>query len=153
MAAEPDVVAFAPDDPAALTQVIDQLSSAGHGGVNVYPGVDPAVLPGEREGWLAIFTNRGPGLPQATYVAVAPPGRATLGLRHGLGTTVTKHLTEEGVVTPDAWRKLNDHPKRGLVLSLPADIAPGAVAGWVVAALDAVVPAKPDRDWVLETYR
>src|SRR4051812_36364882 len=105
-------------DRAAIVDIIRALAD-GSGWVNVRPDVDPDDVPQQPSG-MGLFSARGPIVPLGT---ISPSGpvkrgvpRVSLGLLHGLGRKAVPALAEAGVAVDPAWRLLQDHPRRGLVI-------------------------------------
>jgi hypothetical protein len=100
--------------------------------MNLQPGVDADdVLP--RQALTAIFGNKGPSLPLATWT----PGE--IGLQHGLGIRAAPWLKDHDVPVPDEWYVVTDSPRRGLVVRT-YDTPIEDVLTWLVRAATRLCP-------------
>ena len=81
------------------------------------------------------------------------PEPTSLGLQHPGGRRAIWRLRDAGIVVPDGWKVLSDHPRRGLVLSLPDGTDPQLTLDWLVrAAVELTEMALPDV-WRAAVYR
>jgi hypothetical protein len=141
-----------------LAEVMAAQAAAGRGWINLAPDLggeaDDGQPPSRGGGW---FSGRGPSVPHATWVAGRTTRRgrtepARLGIEHGRGPRALAQLAAAGHPLPSDWRVRQDHPKRGLVVELPADAAPAQVAAWLVGAA-AVLSEAPTGDvWLAEVW-
>lgn len=116
--------------------------------MNVRPAVDEERIPKPMAGILGLFSNRVPVLPVGTWVP-APDGKGptSLGVQHPTGRKVGKELGEAGLRPDPTWKGIQDHPKRGLVLEIPADTAPTAVLAWLLPVMIHLSPITLDGEW------
>jgi hypothetical protein len=120
MVAEPLTIEFHQDARSPVVTRMVVMAGARKGWVNFTPGLDVDVPPPDRSAMSALFGNKGPEVPLATW----SPGDgrrepATVGIQHAQGPRVLAQLSDQGIELPEQWRKLQDHPKRGLVCALP----------------------------------
>lgn len=131
-------VRFRADD---LTAVVAALDPAGW--VNLRPDVEDAP-PDPPRGWFGnVFSNRGPGLPVLTW----HPGERSAGIQHSTGPRLARR-----VELPAGWRVLHDHPRRGLVVHVPAGVADVAVLRWLLGRGEELSPIDTDGAWVAVVY-
>src|SRR4029453_10013933 len=96
------------------------------------------------------FGARGPTVPLGTWTP--PHGRdpATAGIVHPEGPQAVRMLKERGAPVPAAWRVLQDHPKRGLVVAIAGgtgrDVLDRALV-WLVAATGALCQWPRTGEW------
>lgn len=153
MSGEPTYLRFDADDPTDLVVAVEALLEAGRGGwVNVEPDVDDDdAVDDDQFGLFKLFSARGPAVPMATVVAPHLGGRrpvpASIGLQHGAGPKALDQLADGGVRPGSGWRQRQDHPKRGLVLELPADVAGDEVVAFVIEACRCLCPFPTGRRW------
>jgi len=137
-------VAF--DDPQLLAAA-DGAAATGTGWINVEPVIEDEHQP-FRPGPFAFLAGPTHEIPTATWV----PGRhvpgaatkpTTIGLQHAGGPRVARKLRDLGMPVPEGWRVTQDHPRRGLVVSVPADCDRRTVLSWLLRATEALcaVPA------------
>lgn len=87
---------------------------------------------------FSIVAARGPSVPMATVTAATTGKReepAAVGIEHRAGTKAGVQLSEAGLDQPQQWRLVQDHPRRGLVFTLPSDVDTAALARWILDAL------------------
>jgi hypothetical protein len=124
----PDTLLELPDGD--VTPLLPHLDTAVF--VNLQPGVDAdEVAP--RQMLTAIFGNKGPSLPLATWT----PGE--IGLQHGLGIRAAPWLKDHGVPVPDEWYVVTDSPRRGLVVRTYGSPVEEVLA-WLVRATMRLCP-------------
>ena len=157
MATEPVHVEFRSDDVSPVVAFVEELAADGAGWINLEPGYDPDDAPPPRSLLGQAFSARGPDVPLCTWV---PPQRhrrwtepATVGVHHGAGRKAVDRLAAAGVDVPTGWRVMQDHPRRGLVLALPDDAAPGDVVAWLVSAGAALCPVPLAGWWRAAVHR
>ncbi len=138
------------DDPALLAAV-DATAARGTGWINLEPVVDEEDRP-FRPGPFAFLAGPSHDVPNATWV----PGRhlpdgetkpTTIGLQHAAGPRVAATLRERGVPLPDDWRITQDHPRRGLVVSVPPTADPRTVVSWLLQAAGAICVVPTTGRW------
>jgi hypothetical protein len=114
--------------------------------VNLQPGVDEEEVPPTSVlgSWV---TARGPAVPLATWTP------DEVGLQHGTGPKALERLAELGHPKPDTWRRVADHPKRGLVLQPPPGEDPAAVLRWLARAAELLCMIDITRPWNATVHR
>ncbi len=102
-------------------------------------------------GWLR---TRGPAVPMVTIVGPVNGKRPTapsLGFQHGLGPKSLKALGDELGVA-EGWIPRQDHPKRGIVFDLPADVDAQALLDWSLSAVDYLTRIELGDTFWVETF-
>ena len=163
MSRSTEVVRFRPTDTTGLLTVMDELAETRGGWVNLQAVVDddespaPDARPG-RAGVFAWLSSRGPAVPIASWV----PGSATrkgghepdsLGIQHAAGPHAAVTLADTGLPVPPTWRRVADHPRRGLVVELPDGVSPAAVLDWAFPAMNILAGAPLPDTWVAIVHR
>jgi hypothetical protein len=140
------------------TPVVDRMVaiSAGQGGwINLSPGLDVDQPPPPRTALASLLGSRGPVVPLGTWTPAHRRDPATVGIHHGEGPKGLALLAERGVPLPERWRRLQDHPKRGLVLvPPPASTAEqlDEVLDWLLRATGALCPVRRTGEWRAYCY-
>lgn len=149
---QPEVVEF---DPLILETIVGRMATMVErrgGWVNFEP-----MIPEDEEmptigGVTGLFSNRGPAIPLCTWTAPAESrkgvvGPQSIGIQHAFGTNAKARFAEVRLAIPEGWRMRSDHPKRGLVIELPADEDVGAALDWLLAAGEALVTVPVTGRW------
>jgi hypothetical protein len=155
-----EVVELYRSQPQQLLDVMRGLAEARDGWVNLQAVVDEDETPDAppaRAGLFALVSGRGPSVPVSSWVPGQPTRRGqgpdSLGIQHGAGPKARFRLRDAGVFAPDGATILSDHPKRGLVLSLPAGTSVESVLDLVFAASDVLTPFVLPDTWVGIVHR
>ena len=132
------------------------LTAEGGGWINLTPGLDVDVPPPERAPLAAIFGSKGPVVPLGTWTPAHGRDPASVGVHHSQGTKAVALLAERNVALPLGWRRLQDHPKRGLVLTPTPATTPkelDTVLDWLLRATGALCPVRRTGEWRALVYR
>jgi hypothetical protein len=133
-----------------------ELTTAGKGWINLLPEVEPSAEVPPSGGLLSLFTARGPAVPLGTWSAGAEgkrgPGRPSIGVQHGSGPKAVARLADLGLALPPGGIKVQDHPRRGLVLTVPATSPHDEVLYWLLSAMHALSLAPLSGDWLAQVY-
>ncbi len=121
--------------------VLAQLAALPDGSwMNIEPIVDDDDLQDLRDRTphplLRIFSARGRPIPFGTIVAT--PDGYSVGLEHARGEPVLRQLKEFGIRAPSTWQQEQDHPRRGVVFTVPRDESPQILLEWVLDAATAL---------------
>lgn len=147
-------IPFDEDDPSAAVAAIARQAALGTGWVNLVPEVEPGQEPPPRSLFAAIFSGRGSALPLATWAPSGEPdGRFSLGLQHGGGPKALNVLAQHQHPLPEGWRKVSDHPRRGLVVTAPADTDPDDVVWWLLTAAHLLSSVPLTGSWLARVYQ
>jgi hypothetical protein len=134
-----DVVVFEPDD---LAPVLAKLAQ--NGWVNLQPEVDVDAEPESRPSVLfGLFGSRGPAVPFCTW----HPGERSVGIQHATGTKL-----KERVEVPPGWRVVQDHPRRGFVAQVTADVTDADALTWLVRSASPLAGLPLLGRWVAEVH-
>ncbi|MCU1379418.1 MAG: hypothetical protein JWN29_2401 [Acidimicrobiales bacterium] len=132
------IVRFTSDDVGPVLAALDP-----RGWVNLQPDVEDAPPP-PPPGWFgSVFSNRGPALPLATWY----PGERSAGIEHNTGPKLASRID-----VPVGWRVTQDHPRRGLVVRVPAEIADAEVLRWLVDLGEALSAVPTSGQWIAEIH-
>jgi hypothetical protein len=155
-----DVVTFFRSDPSALLEVLAELARDRDGWVNLHAveadeeAHDAAPA---RAGLFNLVTARGPRIPVGTWVPGEVSARRaepdSVGIQHPSGPKARFTLRDAGVMPPEGASVLSDHPRRGLVLSVPNGTDPAVVLSWLFAASDVLARDPLPDTWVAMVHR
>ena len=153
---EPEVVELLENDTAGIVERMTALAERGAGWLNVVPAIDPEDAPPSDDGLFGIVAARGPMVPECTWTPPAHKrgrvGPALIGIRHPAGTKAARQLADAGHAVPDGWNVTQDHPRRGLVVAVPASVDHATVLAWLLEAARALTPLALPRRWFAELY-
>ena len=127
--------------PPAFGDVLAALDPSGW--VNLQPDVDPDDLPPPQSGFFGMFGNRGPLVPFCTWHA----GERMAGIQHAGGPKLARRIE-----IPAGWRVTGDHPKRGLVVAVPAGAGDDEVLAWLVRVGSDLCSVPTSGRWVAELH-
>ena len=118
---DPVEVEFHLGAPEEVVAHMERLAD-GSGWITLLPGVLSEHVPPPKSSFLNLFSSGSSfAVPEASWLPPAKPGRPVqIGVRHDHGVKAIDHLVERGHPLPTGWRKAMDHPKRGLVVEVPA---------------------------------
>jgi hypothetical protein len=98
-----------------------------------------------------LFTAKGPGVPELSWVPGAVGGRRreplAVGIRHGAGPKAEQRLAEAGVPVPEGWYVIQDNPRRGFVAQVPDTFTDAEVLDWLLRAAAALSTVPLGGDW------
>lgn len=134
-----EVTTFDPADVDVIARRLDP-----RGWVNLHPEVDEDDAPPDGGGFFGVFSARGPLVPLCTW----HPGERSAGVQHGSGPKVARRID-----IPSGWRVVQDHPRRGLVVRVPAGVADNDVLRWLVDVGTLLCPVPMGDQWVAELHQ
>lgn len=79
--------------------------------------------------------------PDAALGTWTPPEAAAstsfqhIGIQHHLGARILPELERWGIARPDGWRRVQDSPRRGFIVAIPADTEHKEVLTWLLQLL------------------
>lgn len=137
-----EVVEFPASTPRPAIDLLERLRTLGRGWLNLHPGVPDDLIIPDQSGLFGVFSGKGPYVPVCTWMPAGKRDPEQVGLRHASGAKVTVRLREQGQAVPAQWLVTQDHPRRGLVASLPTGVPASQVIEWLlaVAPLVSVAP-------------
>ena len=128
-------------DAADLHLVAERLDPRGW--VNLQPGVAEEDLPPPAGSLFGLFGGRGPMVPLCTWHR----GERSAGLQHATGPKLARRID-----VPRGWRIVQDHPRRGLVVRVPADVADLEVLRWLVDVGGGLCVVPTTGQWLAELH-
>lgn len=129
------LIEFRADD---LAPVVNAMADAQW--VNVQPDSD---APPQSSGFFSAFSGAGPSVPFGTWHRA----EHSIGLQHGTGPKLARRVD-----IPRGWAVLQDHPRRGLVLRVPADTSDAEALAWLVARATELCTVELSGRWVAEVH-
>jgi hypothetical protein len=133
---------FVAHDDAELLAQMAMVETGGTGWINIEPVIDDEHRP-DPPGPFAFLGGSTHQVPVITWMpgriqAGHPTRPTTVGLQHASGPRVAWRLRDLGQPVPEGWKVTQDHPRRGLVASVPAEADHAAVIGWLLRAATTV---------------
>lgn len=157
MALQPEFISV--DDLEAIDDVVDVMASftqRGRGWINVSADVADDAVRQHRSSLTGFFRRSSPEVALGTWMPspLSPPGSPQqLGVQHALGTRIAPFLDEWGLPLRPEWRRVQDSPRRGLLVEAPADASPGEVLRWLLGVTRAATVPETLGSWTLSVYR
>jgi hypothetical protein len=149
-------VEFSGDKAAQIVAWMERLADAGDGWINVIPELNEDDERPTSLGFFTLFGGGGLGVTMCTWIPAAPDDHggthSSLGITHLTGQRAFARLTSLGVPVPGPWIVEQDHPRRGLVIRVPADEPHGEVLMWAMRAAAALSAPLRIRGWRADIY-
>jgi hypothetical protein len=148
-------LAFDPGAPEPVLAFMLRLSAAGEGWVNFIPR---PLEDGRstRLRALTLFSGDASGVTMGTWVPARLDERtvvnASLGLTHATGRRALAQLRDASLELPAGWIVAQDHPRRGLVITLPVGVAHEVIVTWAVRAVHVLSPGTRIGPWRAEVH-
>jgi len=145
------------EDSSKVLDVMAELTAAHDGWINLHPQVRPEDEPPPRSG-LTTLLLAGPvhDIPVCTWVAGKltrqGPQPVSIGVQHAAGARVLARLVSAGLALPDGWALVQDHPRRGLVVTPASDAGNEAVLDWLLEAGAILSVVRLTGDWQAEVH-
>jgi hypothetical protein len=156
MAKHVRVLEFHVDEPGAVVEQMDVMGRARAGWVNFRPELPEEEVPTSPTGLDMLFSTSVHDVPICTWVAgknnrhgVTPD---SLGVQHSAGTRTLSHLASTGLVLPDEWRAVQDHPRRGLVVLAPSGTGHLQELSWLLQAGTVLSSVRITGEWRAEVH-
>jgi len=147
----PTTFGFVAHDDAELLAQMTMVQAGGTGWINIEPVIEEDHQPPE-PGPFAFLGGSTHKVPVITWM----PGKrvegreakaTTVGLQHASGPHVAWRLRDLGLPVPEGWRVTQDHPRRGLVVEVPATADNRVVIDWLLRAATAVCQVQATGRW------
>ncbi len=131
------------DDVSEVLAAMADAARKGRGWVNVQSEpVDETEVP-PTSALTQFFRRNTPDLALGTWTPPDPqrPGSPqSLGVQHRLGAKLLPLFDDFGIERPDTWRRLQDSPRRGLVVEVPADHPHDEALRWLLRVIRSATP-------------
>ena len=151
-----EVVEFRVEDTAAAVRGMDVMAGAHDGWINLHPVLRPEDEPPPRSGITTLLGGPVHDVPVCTWVAGSVtrrgPQDARVGIQHARGERVRARLAAAGVTLPEGWRLVQDHPRRGLVVTTAATTPHAEVVAWLLEAGAVLSAVRLSGDWRAELH-
>lgn len=145
---------FDEDDLSSLARRMVALAGTESGWINFSPEVEHGHEPPPRSFGSILFSSRGAPVPLVTWSAPEEPGGpATIGIQHGAGPKALTQLAERDLALPAGWWKRSDHPRRGLVVTVPAEVDAEDVLWWLLSAAHTLCAAPLTGSWLAKVFQ
>ncbi len=120
-----------------VVAVMDACASGLQGWINVRCEVDADSIAPQQSFLEQILRKNAPDAALGTWT---PPEAATtsfqhIGIQHHLGARLLPELERWGITRPDGWRRIQDSPRRGLIVAIPAATEHKEVLTWLLQML------------------
>ena len=155
MALHPEIVTIVDlEHTERVTMAMANFTARGRGWINIEPELPPDVAPSDRAPLTRYFRRNSPEVALGTWM---PPierddSPQQVGLQHALGVRIAPYLEKWNLVLPEGWRRVQDSPRRGLLLAVPADTAHDEVLSWLLRAIVAATRKETTGRWTATIY-
>jgi hypothetical protein len=134
----PESIEFQPEAAAEVLARMDLVAGGRGGWINFHPRIDEDTEVPPESSLFGIFSASGPAVPICTWM----PGKwrgerrepVSIGVQHATGPRAVARLGSAGVEVPTGWRVRQDHPRRGLVIMVPAEQDHDSTLSWLLRA-------------------
>lgn len=156
MALKPTIIEV--DDLSHLAPVLEEMRKctvSGHGWINVQAEIDPDDLPPPPSLITQIIRRSSPDAALGTWtppLAGQPGAPQNLGIQHRHGTKLIPLLDDLGVERPETWRRIQDSPRRGLVIAVPHDTPHDEVLSWLLRLVQAATTLHTTGRWLVARH-
>lgn len=156
MALKPMIIEL--DDLEHLSPVLDvmrECTETGHGWINVQAEVDPDDLPPPPSLLTQIIRRSSPDAALGTWtppMTGQPKAPQNIGVQHRHGTKLIPLLDDFGIERPETWRRIQDSPRRGLVVAVPHDTPHEEVLSWLLRLVMAATPLQTTGRWLIARH-
>ena len=149
-------IAFTPEDIGPIVTRMELLAASQDGWINLLPTDEDEETGPPRLGFFAMFGGGSIGVTMCTWIpgSLKHHGEAlpSLGIAHNRGRRVFAELQSGAAVIPDGWRVEQDHPRRGLIIRIPADEPHEKVLRWALRAVATVSRPGENCEWHANVY-
>jgi hypothetical protein len=147
---------FRVEDTSEVVGLMHEFAAVHDGWLNLHPDVRPEDEPPPRSGLTTLLAGPIHDVPVCTWVAgkVARQGPLpdSIGVQHGVGTRVLARLSSAGSGLPEGWALVQDHPRRGLVVTPAPGADKGEVLAWLLEAGMVLSPVRLTGQWHAEVH-
>lgn len=150
------LIEFRLEDTAAVVGVMHDLAAAHDGWINLHPQVRPEDEPPPRSGLSTLLAGPVQDVPVCTWVAGKRTRqglqRDSVGVQHAAGTRVLARLASAEWGLPEGWTVVQDHPRRGLVVSPAPQADKADVVSWMLEVAMVLSAVRLTGDWQAEVH-
>ena len=140
-------------DPAL--EVMRACTTNGRGWMNVQAEIEPDALPSPPSLITQLIRRSSPDAALGTWtppMAGQPDAPQNLGVQHRYGTKLIPLLDDLGVERPETWRRVQDSPRRGLVVAVPHDTPHDEVLSWLLRLVQAATTLPTTGRWLVACH-
>lgn len=117
---------------------MDLVAGSRGGWINFHPRIDEDTEVPQESSLFGIFSASGPAVPICTWMPGKSRGErreaVSIGVQHATGPRAVARLGSAGIEVPAGWRVRQDHPRRGLVVMVPAEQDHESTLSWLLRA-------------------
>lgn len=152
----PTTVTFDRASADEVIEAMEDIRRVGTGWINLSVDVDEALMPPPPSPIAHLFRSRSSEIALATWTPPDPNvdgAPQILGLSHRLGAKIVPLLGPMSLTPPNTWRRIQDSPRRGLVVGVPADESTSTILDWLMRLTLATTRIESTGDWIAQIYR
>lgn len=147
----PEVVTIDLDHLEPVLAAMDRFTATHIGWINIQPEIPEENAPPPPSMISQLFRSGAPVIALATWTPPTikqPKGPQMIGVQHRLGAKLVPLLDDLGVSRPDDWRRIQDSPRRGLVVAVPTTTPHDEILQWLMRISRAATRAESTGMWV-----
>ena len=151
-------VEFSVDGVTQIVACMARLALAGDGWINLIPKIADDFEGPTSLGFLTLVGAGASGVTMCTWIPASHDNRkegsrASLGITHVTGRRALPVLNYSSAApTPETWLVEQDHPRRGLILRVPADEPHEQLLVWALQAVGVLSAPRDIRRWRADIY-
>jgi hypothetical protein len=146
-----DRVEFTADVLTDVVACMTRLADAGDGWINLLPKIGDDFEGPTTLRFLTLLGAGASGVTMCTWIPASQDRRGdnqvSLGITHVTGRRAVPQLNVPATSIPETWVVEQDHPRRGLVLRVPAGEPHEQVLGWALRAVGSLSEPRDIRRW------
>lgn len=155
MALHPEVFEIDdPEDPSEVVESMDTLAYQQRGWINIRPVIPPDAIAPARSMLSQFFRRNSPEVALGTWMPETTKAgpRQLVGIQHALGEKLSPRLHHLGLTPPEGWRRMQDSPRRGLLVVVPPDEDHLTVLRWLLELTVAITRVETTGAYEISVY-
>jgi len=149
-------VEFSVDGLTQIVACMARLADAGDGWINLIPKIGDDYEGPTSLRFLTLVGAGASGVTMCTWIPASHDrhgrSQASLGITHVTGRRALPELHSPAAPIPERWLVEQDHPRRGLILRVPADEPHEQVLMWALRAVGTLSTPRDIRRWRADIY-
>ncbi len=144
------------DDLGEVLEAMHAIAATGAGWLNLQPEVPPEQQPPPASALTQLIRRNSPDAALGTWTPAdpaQPDAFQHVGVQHHLGNRLLPLLDTMGLTRPDGWRRVQDSPRRGLVMAAPHDESAEVILRWLLDLTVAATTLQTAGRWRVSVHQ